>query len=352
MKPARNAVPGRAGSATVAVALTALLATACVGAIGGDELPEDPIAFVYYDAETTRKRSENIAEGMRKESGETGSQPGRGVAAVGEMARFIRDKVGIRVDAPEFQGKLALLDPRTREVTVVEGARKGAVPQDWSRDHKRLLFTQVVHGGRPQLFELDVETGQVGPMTHGRGAHPEGCYGPKGSVVYTSVDTSKAGRQARIMLYDPLEKRPRQLSSAGLAYFPTCAADSGMVAYSTIPPDGGPQRIVIQSLEPGAEPRVLSTGKEPAFSPDGSLIVFSARSHGDWVLWRIRPDGKGRKSLGHGGFDEHRPNLSRDNRLVVYVADTITNQRLFLRRIDGSGDRLFYSGGDGDRPIW
>jgi hypothetical protein len=60
----------------------------------------------------------------------------------------------------------------------------------------------------------------------------------------------------------------------------------------------------------------------------------------------------GRKGLGHGGFDEHRPNLSRDNRLVVYVADTITNQRLFLRRIDGSGDRLFYSGGDGDRPIW
>jgi Tol biopolymer transport system component len=352
MTRSHEAAAGRAGPATVALALSTLLATACVGAIGREELPEDPIAFVYYDAETTRKRSENIAEGMRKESGESVSQPGRGVAEVGEMARFIRDTVGVRVDDPQFQGRLALLDPRTRAVTMVEGARKGAVPQDWSRDHKRLLFSQVVHGGRPQLFELDVETGQVGPMTHGRGAHPEGCYGPKGSVVYTSIDTSRDGRRARIMLYDPLEKHPRQLSSAGLAYFPTCAADSGMVAYSTIPPNGGPQQIVIQSLEPDAEPRVLSTGKEPAFSPDGSLIAFSARSHGDWVLWRIRPDGKGRKSLGHGGFDEHRPNLSRDNRLVVYVADTITNQRLFLRRIDGSGDRLFFSGGDGDRPIW
>jgi len=274
------------------------------------------------------------------------------VAEVDQLARFIKDTVRIRDQDPKLQGRLALLEPRTHAVTVVEGARKGAVPQDWSPGHKRLLFTQVVRSGRPQLFELDVATGQVGPMTHGREAHPEGCYGPNGSIVYTSVDPSKSERNARIMLYDPLERRPRQLSGPGNAYFPTCATDGSTVAYTTTPAGGGRQRIVIQSLEPGAEPRVLTTGKDPAFSPDGSLIAFSAKLKGDWVLWRIRPDGKGRQSLGHGGFDERRPNLSPGNRLVVYVADTTTNQRLFMRRVDGSGDRLFFSGGDGDRPIW
>jgi Tol biopolymer transport system component len=322
--------------------------TGCVTAIGIDEIPAEPIAFVYYDAETTRKRFERISEAM---SGK-GEASNAGVAEVDKMAKFIKDTIGMKDEDPVLQGRLALLDPHTREVSVVAGARKGAVPQDWSPDHKRLLFTQVVRGGRPQLFELDVATGQVGPKSHGREAHPEGCYGPNGSVVYTSVDPKKRERNARIMLDDPLVGRPRQISGPGYAYFPTCATDGSVVAFSRIPAGGGRQRIVVQSFEPGAEERVLTSGKDAAFSPDGSLIAFSAQLKGDWVLWRIRPDGTGRQSLGHGGFDERRPNLSPDNRLVIYVADTVTNQRLFMRRVDGSGDRLFFSGGDGDRPIW
>ncbi len=341
-----------AGWAAVALLLVGFATTGCVTSIARDELVDELIAFVYYDTETTRRRSEMILDSMEREEG--GSKHGKkpGVAEVKKMTRFLKETVGYRGEDPKFLGRLALLDPRTRDVSLVEGARKGAVPQDWSADHKRLLFAQVVHNDRPQLFELDVATGQIGPMTRGREAHPEGCYGPNGSVVYTSVDTKSGASSARIMLYDPLEKRPRQISGAGYAYYPTCSPDGGEVVYTAIPADGGAQRIVIQSLEPGAEPRVLTPGKDPAFSADGSLIAFSAKRKGEWALWRIRPDGKGRVSLGFGGYGEHRPNLSPDNRLVLYVADTTTNQRLFLRRVDGSGDRIFFEGGDGDRPIW
>jgi Tol biopolymer transport system component len=336
--------------AAFALALLAFSAAGCLTGIRGDEFPAEPIAFVYYDAETTRKRAEQIAAEVAGPSSRVAT-PGRGVAEADRVAEFVKHTLGVRSEEEQFQGRLALLDPRTRKVTVVEGARRGAVPQDWSPDHTRLLFAQVVHNDRPQLFELDVRTGQVGPMTHGREAHPEGCYGPDGSVVYTSVDTSKP-RNARIMLYDAREKRPRRLSGPGYAYYPTCAPDGSLVAYSTVPESGGPQRIVIRSTERGAEPRVLTSGKEPSYSADGSLIAFSAKLKGEWALWRIRPDGMGRQSLGHGGFDEHRPSLSPDGGLVVYVADTVTNQRLFLRRVDGSGDRLFLSGADGDRPTW
>jgi Tol biopolymer transport system component len=343
----------RAGwTAVVAAFLVGSAGTGCMTAIGGDELGDEPNAFVYYDVETTRRRAEMIRDSMEGDEGQSISGKKRGVAEGKKVARFLKETVGYRGDDPKFLGRLALLDPRTRKLRVVEGARKGAVPQDWSADHERLLFTQVVHNDRPQLFELEVATGRIGPMTHGREAHPEGCYGPNGSIVYTSVDTSRAARGARIMLYDPLEKRPRQISGADQAYYPTCSPDGGEVAYSSIPATGGAQRIMIQSLEPGAEPRLLTSGKEPAFSADGSLIVFSAKRKGEWSLWRIRPDGKGRMNLGYGGYAEHRPNLSSDNQLVLYVADTTTNQRLFLRRVDGSGDRIFFEGGDGDRPIW
>ena len=99
-------------------------------------------------------------------------------------------------------------------------------------------------------------------------------------------------------------------------------------------------------------PRRLSRGRDAQFSHDGSWIVFSARVKKKWSLWRIRADGTGRASLGHGGLDEVRASLSPDNRFVVYVADTQTNQRLYLRRIDGTGDRILLSGSDGDRPVW
>ena len=341
-----------AGWAVVGLFLLGFAATGCVTAIGSDELVDEPIAFVYYDTETTRRRSEMIMDSMEREAGGATRGQKPGVAGAKDVARFLKETLGYRGEDPKFQGRLALLDPRTREVSVVEGARKGAVPQDWSAGHERLLFTQVVHNDRPQLFELDVATGQIGPMTHGREAHPEGCYGPNGSIVYTSVDTRSGRSNARIMLYDPLEKRPRRISGPGYAYYPTCAPDGSAVVYSLVPAPGRAQQIVIQSLEPGAEARVLTSGKEPAFSADGSLIAFSAKRKGQWALWRIRPDGKGRMNLGYGGYNEHRPNLSPDNRLVLYVADTTTNQRLFLRRIDGSGDRIFFEGGDGDRPIW
>jgi Tol biopolymer transport system component len=330
----------------------ALAVTGCMTAIRADELGDELIAFVYYDVETTRRRAEMILDSMEGDADRSISGKKHGVAEAKKVARFLKETVGYRGEDPMFLGRLALLDPQTRKLSVVEGARKGAVPQDWSPDHKRLLFAQVVHNDRPQLFELEVATGQIGPMTHGRESHPEGCYGPKGSVVYTSVDTSSRERSARIMLYDPLERRPRQISGAGYAYYPTCAPDRGEVVYSTVPANGGAQRIVIQSLEPGSEPRVLTSGKEPAFSADGSLIAFSAKRKGEWALWRIRPDGKGRVSLGYGGYSEHRPNLSPNKKLVLYVADTTTNQRLFMRRLDGSGDRIFFEGGDGDRPIW
>lgn len=352
MKDPRVMQRRRAGSVAAALLLAGVAAIACATAIRGDEIAEETIAFVYFDTETTRKRSEMIRDSLERErSGEAGVTK-RGVAEAKRVMDYLKDTVGYRSEDPTFQGRLALLDPRTRNVTLVEGARKGAVPQDWSADHERLLFAQVVRNDRPQLFELEVATGRIGPLTRGREAHPEGCYGPNGSVVYTAVDATSRSPSARIMLHDPLAKHPRQLSGAGYAYYPACAPDGSAVVYSSISENGGAQRIVIQSLEPGAQPRVLTPGKDPAFSADGSLIVFSAKRRGEWTLWRIRPDGKGRTSLGYGGYSEHRPALSPDNKLVLYVADTTTNQRLFLRRIDGSGDRIFFESGDGDRPVW
>jgi len=332
--------------------LAAVSALGCQGlGVSRDEIPEASIAFVYTDSETARRRADSIVEKMGPASVDPNDD--RAIAEVGEISRYLSTLLGVkdRHSDDRFEGRLALLDPRTAAVTLVAGARKGSVPQDWSPDHGRLLFSQVVHNDLPSLFEVDIATGEVSRLTHGQRAHPEGCYGPGGRIVYTAVDARSDRRDARIMITNP-GGRPQRLSEAGYAFYPGCAPDGSAVTYTTFSEDGRVPRIMVRSPVLDGEPRLLAVGKEASFSPDGSWIVYSARSHGSWRLWRIRPDGTGRATLGHGGYDEHRPELSPDNRLVVYVADTKLHQQLYLRRVDGTGDRILLADGDGDRPVW
>jgi hypothetical protein len=37
---------------------------------------------------------------------------------------------------------------------------------------------------------------------------------------------------------------------------------------------------------------------------------------------------------------------------VVYVAGVDFRRHLYLRRFDGTGDRILLADGDGERPIW
>lgn len=323
-------------------------------AVRVEEIPDLPIAFVYYDPETARARAEEVAARSKESRAAAAARVGRGVPQVEEITRYIQQTLGVhdRAAAARTRGRLALLDPRTGEVKLVEGARKGAVPQDWSPDHERLLFAQVVRDGIPRLYEFDVTTGVVRRLTHGEMANPEGCYVPDGRIVFTSVDPKATRRSARIMITDPGGDGPRQLSVSEYAYYPACAPDGGAVAYTTIDEKGRTYRVVARSPILTGEPRILSPGMEPSFSRDGQWIVFSSKLKREWTIWRIRPDGSGRASLGRGGFDEKRPSLSPDGRLVVYVADTKFHQRLYLRRIDGTGDRILLADGDGDRPVW
>jgi Tol biopolymer transport system component len=352
----------RAAVASLA-GVSAAIGAACLGvsgcastAIRGEEIPDLPIAFVYYDAATARRRAEEIAGAVEEgpATDPTAGARAEAVAPLKEITRYIQQALGVEERAATrwSKGRLALLDPRTREVSVVEGARKGAIPHDWSSDHKRLLFSQVVYDEIPHLYELDVTTGDVRRLTRGEMANPEGCYGPGDRIVYTSVDPKARHPNARIMITDPGGGPPQPLSLSHYAYYPTCAPDGSAVAYTAFGARGRVQRVVIRSPVLTGEPRILAPGREPSFSADGQWIVFSAKLKKKWTIWRIRPDGTGRAPIGRGGFDEQRPSLSPDNRLVVYVADVDFRQRLYVRRVDGTGDRILLSGGDGDRPVW
>jgi TolB protein len=346
--------PTRASRLALAIALPGLALAGCAGAgIGAEELPGAPIAFVHFDAAATRLRTEQAERELKRRTGATTAVAKRGVAKLDDFASFLQSTYGVQTaDEKRMQGRMALLDPRTGEVTVVENARRGAVPQDWSSDRTRLMFSQVVHDELPQLFEFDLPSGETRRLTYGQMAHPEGCYGPDGSVVFTAVDVRTGQPQASIMWTDTAGKEAELLSPPGYNYYPTCAPDGSAVAFTNISTGSDTQRVYVRSPIRTGQPRMLSRGTEPAFSADGEWIVFSAEIQGQSTLWRIRPDGTGRGSLGGSALDERRPGLSPDNRLVVYVADTTFHREIYIRRADGTGNRILHGDTDGDRPVW
>jgi len=67
MMPLQTRDSVRAARSALALGFVGLAAIGCATAIGPEEIPAEPIAFVYFDAETTRKRSEKISDAMSRE---------------------------------------------------------------------------------------------------------------------------------------------------------------------------------------------------------------------------------------------------------------------------------------------
>ena len=109
-----------------------------------------------------------------------------------------------------------------------------------------------------------------------------------------------------------------------------------------------------QTWPPGEGSRLkpLGRGRDPVFSSDGSWIVYSARVGNGWRLRRMRAEGGARAAVGQLQRDEIQPAISPDGKLVAYVYEENRRRRLWVRRIDGSGDRLLLEDGMVERPVW
>ena len=67
---------------------------------------------------------------------------------------------------------------------------------------------------------------------------------------------------------------------------------------------------------------------------------------------KMRPDGTGRTPIGSGQRDEASPTISPDGRFVAYTARETEFDLVFVRRLDGSGERPLIEFGSAAWPAW
>lgn len=326
----------------------------CVGnLVDISKLPEDVIAVRLWENEEARQRKEVMAE----LEGQHGDRRRLGVMDLNRITN--RSRPGGSADpSNRFPGRLALINPRTFEVTFPPQAPLGARPLSWSADRQRLIFTSNRQHGRFQIFELDFGSGEVKPLSMGRGNVVAAAHAADSGFAYGAISLDAEGEiRMEILKREPRSRdqvlaeevaiRHIDYSPDGrrLAYAPQTLAELARSGQSL-------PNLVIQDVEPGGRRRELGPGVHPVFSPDGEWIVYSARRGKNLRTYRMRVDGTGRTPLGETVRNEDTPAISPDGKFVVYVSEHNGLSRLFVKRFDGTGDRLLYDDAAVEWPIW
>jgi hypothetical protein len=323
--------------------------------VAREEIPDDPVAFIFHPEDEARRRAEAYAK--RATTGARSGRENPTVVHLNSFRDYLEEAFGRRAEA-EFAGRLSLLNPRSRRVTVLEAARKGAIPLAWSPARDRLLFAQW-DLGKLQLFEFERDEQIVSQVTGGPDHHPQGCYGSDGRLVAVVAKRAKStenrsGRDqlvSRIAVLGPSDA-VESISMGPTDREPACSPDGTAVAYVRLVSDARSE-IWVDFLADEEPARAIARGHAPVFSPDGEWIVYSRVVGDERALWRIRRDGTGRTRLGRGsGAPEYGPAVSPDGSLVIYESVLENRYRLFVRRFDGTGDRVLFADGDGTHAVW
>ena len=66
---------------------------------------------------------------------------------------------------------------------------------------------------------------------------------------------------------------------------------------------------------------VFNDARQPAWSPDGTAIVFFAYRDGGYDIWSVAPDGSNQRKLTWGAFDDREPAWSHDGTRLAFSSD-------------------------------
>ena len=126
----------------------------------------------------------------------------------------------------------------------------------------------------------------------------------------------------------------------------------GLVAFVAI--NNGKSDICTMDLE-GGNRRCLTTvgnNRSPAFSPDGSYLLFISDRDGDFEIYRMALDGSGQEKITDNQIDDRAPSFSPDGNQIIFVSQWDDHHGIYVMNADGGKARQLFNQGDSWAPIF
>jgi Tol biopolymer transport system component len=195
-----------------------------------------------------------------------------------------------------------------------------------SPDGTRVAFTsRRLSGGG--IFVLTLATGAQARITK-LSTDADPAWSPDGKLL--AFARSLPGKGHRLMVVGASGGTPVAVKNA-LGRRPDFAPDGRRIVFER---DGAKRGLAVATI--GGTVAAIGAGSSPSWSPDGSLIAFTAPVQGTDHLFLTRPDGKGRRDISR--FQPiSDPAWSPDGTRIVVVTTGRSGTCCGLATVDTSG---------------
>jgi len=232
---------------------------------------------------------------------------------------------------------------------------RGGARLDVSREGTLVYAPNWLDLERSRLVLVD-RGGGVRPIRDEPRSYLSPRFSPDGErIAVTIFDEASVKRD--VWVYDRARDGLARLTvGEGTSTDPAWSPDGKSIAFSAPAGDSGLD-IFMRSADGAGEPARLTSGSDGLlqfareFSPDGTLLVFHRIGSSDDIGVISLGDHSSEILLG-SPFREIEPSLSPNGRFLAYVSDESGRREVYVRPFRGEDRRWQVSTDGGDEPSW
>ena len=255
----------------------------------------------------------------------------------GEKGYFDTRIVYVDESGPKNQRvkRLAIMDQDGANHRPLTDGRSIVLTPRFSPNRQEITYMSY-EGGQPQVYLLQIETGQRELVGNFPGMTFAPRFSPDGQKVIMSL--LRDDGNSNIYTMDLRSRTTTRLTSSNsIDTSPSYSPDGTRVTFTS--DRGGRPHIYVMGAD-GSNPQRISFGdgtySTPVWSPRGDLIAFTKQTGGEFQIGVMRTDGSGERILSSGYLQEG-PTWAPNGRVLMFFREAAGSGGPTLHTIDLTG---------------